>query len=163
MINPILSPYDMHIYTFLVMDSHAYTRCVNKHEFIESIVEGMRVDEVPFYDIIGKLTDLPIINSIYAYDNPNTFRTILLQINHEIYSKEMKHKNQACEYVTIIYDTPPHLDHTGTGTFIITFRDYDFPLKEYGPTAYICLRRPSEDELEHCHIIDITNEDKWET
>ena len=49
----------------------------------------------------------------------------------------------------------------GTGTFTITSEDYDLPLEQYVPTAYINLRLPSEEELEHCPIIDITDEDKW--
>ena len=57
---------------------------------------------------------------------------------------------------------PRHLDHTGTGTFTITAGYYNFPLKQYGPTAYIHLRRPSEDKLEHYPIIAITDEDEWE-
>ena len=28
--------------------------------------------------IIEKLSELPILNEIYAYDNPNKFRTIIL-------------------------------------------------------------------------------------
>ena len=99
----------------------------------------MRVDAVPLDKIIGKLSDLPIINSIYAYDNPNTFRTILLQINHAIYTKDMKHEllwpNQAREYSTIIDDIPPNLDHMGTDTFTIKAGDYNFPLEQYVPTA----------------------------
>ena len=57
---------------------------------------------------------------------------------------------------------PPYLYNTGTGTFKITDGDYDFPLKQYCPTTYICLRRSSEEKLEHFHIIDITDEEKWE-
>ena len=88
---PILSLDEIHLGTRLGMDSHADTSCINKHAFIESIVEGMRVDAVPFDERIGKLRDLPIVNSIYAYDNPNKFRTIILRINHSIYTKYMKY------------------------------------------------------------------------
>ena len=141
------------------MDSHADISCVNKHAFIESIVEVMRVNAVPFEKCIGKISDLQIINAIYAYDNLNTFRTILLQINHVIYIKDMKHAllcpNQSREYSNIIDDTPPHLDHKGTGIFTITSGYYGLPLEQYGHMAYIHLRRPSEDELGYCPIIDI--------
>ena len=111
----------------------------------------MIADAVPFYKIIGKLSDLVIIKAIYTYENQNTFFTILLKINHAIYIKDMKHtllcKNQSCEYGTII------------GTFTISAGYYDFPLDQYGPTAYIHHRHLSEDELEHCPIIDIMGED----
>ena len=86
-INPILSPDDMHPVTCLGMYSHTDTICVNNHTFVKSIVEVIRVDAFPFDEIIGKLSDLPNVNSIYAYANCNKFRTIILRINHEIYIK----------------------------------------------------------------------------
>ena len=77
-INPIIIPYYIHLGTRLVMDSHTDTSCVNKHAFIESIVEVMKVGSVPFESSIGKPIYLPIVDSIYAYENPNTFLTIIL-------------------------------------------------------------------------------------
>ena len=41
------------------IDSNANTTGVNKHAYIESIVEGFTVDAIPFDDSIGKLNDLP--------------------------------------------------------------------------------------------------------
>ena len=126
-INTILSPDKIHLSTRLGMDSNLDNRCVNKYSFIGSIVDLMRVDTVSFDKSIGKLSDLSIVNDIYTYDNPNTFHTVLIQINHEIYMKGMKHSllftNQAREYGTIIDNTPPQLDHTGSGTFTITAED----------------------------------------
>ena len=90
-LNQILKPDDMHLGTCLVMYSHTETSYVNNHKFVESILEVMRVYSVIFDKNIGKLSDLPIFNAIYAYENPNEFRTIILRINHEIYTKEMKH------------------------------------------------------------------------
>ena len=116
----------------LVMDSHADTSRVNKHTFIESIVEGMRVHAVPFEKIIGKISDLLIVNAKYAYDNPNTFHTILLRINNAIYIKDMKHAllfpNQYHEYDTIIDKNIPHPYCMVTGTFTITSGYYKFLL-----------------------------------
>ena len=77
-INQIPGPDKIHIGNLLGMDPHADTTCVNKHAFIESIVEGMRVDAVIFDEIIGKLGDVPIVNDIYAYENSNICHTILL-------------------------------------------------------------------------------------
>ena len=69
---------------------------------------------------------------------------------------------QARENGTIIDDIPPLLDYTGTVTLTITAGYFDFPLEKYGLTAYINLRRPSEEELEHFPIMDITYEDEWD-
>ena len=84
---PILSPDEIHLITSLIMDSHTDTRCVNKHQFVESVVEVMRVDTVIFGKSIGKLSTLPMVNAIYAYDKPNKFCTIILKINFAIYIK----------------------------------------------------------------------------
>ena len=114
----------MHFRTCLKMNSHTDTRCVNKYTFIESVVEGMIFDAVPFDETIVKLSDLPIFNTIYAYGNPNIFCTILVRINHVIYFKDKEHSvmcpNQAHEYGTITNKIPPHLDHKRTGTLPIT-------------------------------------------
>ena len=135
MINPILSPYEMHFRTCLKMNSHTDTRCVNKYTFIESVVEGMIFDAVPFDETIVKLSDLPICNAIYAYENPNIFCTILLQINYVIYIKDKKHALMC----------PKNIDYMRTGTLTITAKYYNFYMEQYGPTEYIDLRRPSEE------------------
>ena len=126
----------------------------------------MRVDAVPLDKSIGKLSGLPIVNAIYEYETPNTFHTILLQISHGIYIKDMKHAmlcpNQYCDHGTIIEEIPPQLDHTVTVIFTITDGYYDLHIEQYGSTAEIHLIRPSEDKLEHHPIIDITDEDEWD-
>ena len=67
---------------------------------------------------------------------------------YDIYIKYMKYtmlvSDQAQEYGNTIDDTAPKLDHVGTCTFTFTDRAYGFPLEEYGPTAYIQLRLPSD-------------------
>ena len=69
-INPILNSDDLIVGTRMGMDSHADTRCVSKHAYVESIVEGFTVDTIPFDKSIGKMSDLPIVNTIYAFDDP---------------------------------------------------------------------------------------------
>ena len=148
------------------IDSHADTSCVNKHAYIETIVDGITVDAIPFDSQLGKLSNLPIVHAIYAYDNAKTLRTTLIRINNAIYIKDMDNAllcpNQARECGTIIDDIPPHLDHTGTGSFSIISEEQEFHLERHGPTAYIHVRRPTDNELMHCPIIDITEEDHWE-
>ena len=64
--------------THMGMDSHADTTCVNKHAYIESIIEGLTVGAIPLDSSIGKMSNLPIINAIYAYNDPDLIHTILL-------------------------------------------------------------------------------------
>ena len=148
------------------IDSHADTCCVNKHAYIETIVEGITVDAIPFDSQLGKMSDLPIVHAIFAYDDENNSRTTLIRVNNAIYIKDMENSllcpNQARAYGTIVDDTPPHFDHTGVGTFSVTADNQEFHLKSYGPTAYLPVRRPTDDELEHCDIVDITEENNWE-
>ena len=76
--------------TKMGMDSHADTTCINKHAFIESVIEGITVDAIPFDESIGKMSNLSIVHAIYAYDNPESMRTFLLRFNNAIYIKNMK-------------------------------------------------------------------------
>ena len=167
-INQALSATELLKGTKMGMDSHADTTCVNKHAYIESIVEGMTVDAVPFDESIGRLSNLPIVNTIYAYDNPETMRTSLLRFNNAIYIKGMDNAllcpNQAREHGVVIDDVPRHLDHTGNSTFSIIADDTTFPLQQSGPTAYINVRRPTNEELDEQrdYIIDVTDENEWD-
>ena len=167
-INQALSETELLKGTKMGMDSHADTTCVNKHAYIESIVEGMTVDAVPFDESIGRLSDLPIVNAIYAYDNPETMRTSLLRFNNAIYIKGMDNAllcpNQAREHGVVIDDVPRHLDHTGNSTFSIIADNTTFPLQQSGPTAYINVRRPTNEELDEQrdYIIDFTDVNEWD-
>ena len=131
-IDQIISPDEMHLGTRLKMDSHTDTRWDSKHTSIGSIVEGTRVDAVPFDESIGKLSDLLIINAMNAYEKTNTFCTILLQIKHAIYIKDIKYAlmcpNQDLKNGTIIDDIPPPLDSKVTVTFTIIDIDHNFLL-----------------------------------
>ena len=164
--NTPLSPDDMALGTKLGIDSHADTCCVNKHAYIETVVEGMTVDAIPFDSQLGKMSNLPIVHAIYAFDDISTSRTTLLRLNNSIFIKDMDNAllcpNQACEYGTIVDDIPPHLDQTGSGTFSIMSEENEFQLQQHGPTAYLQVRRPTIEELAHCPIVDITEEHNWD-
>ena len=154
--------------TNMGIDSHADTTCVNKHAFIESIVEGFTVDAIPFDKSIGKLTDLPIVNAIYAYDNQTDMTTHLLRFNQAIYVKHMDNAllcpNQAREHGIIVDDIPKRLDHNGSSTFSIITPNLSCILQSNGPTAYLPLRRPTTEELDNLYddIIDITDDSGWD-
>lgn len=132
-INQALSETELLKGTKMGMDSHTDTICVNEHAYIESIVEDMTVDAVPFDESIGRLSDLPIVNAIYAYNNPETMRTALLRFNNAIYIKGMDNAllcpNQAREHSIVIDDVPRYLDHTGNSTFSIIAGNTTFPLQ----------------------------------
>ena len=89
-INPVLGSEEIKTGTNMGMNSHADTTCVNKHAFVESVIEVVTVDAVPIDDSIGKISDLPIVHAIYAYDDPESLRTFLLQFNNAIYNNNNK-------------------------------------------------------------------------
>ena len=164
--NPTLSPEEMIAGTRLGSDSHADTSCVNKHAYVETIVDGLTVDAIPFDSRIGKLTNLPIVHAIFAVDNITTFETHLIRLNHSIYIRDMEHSllcpNQARAFGTIVDDVPPHLDHTGCSTFSLCTGNHSFPLESYGPTAFLRVRRPTDEELSTLQPIDITDHTGWD-
>ena len=80
---------DLQLGTRLGIDSYVDTSCVNNHAYIETIVDGITVDTIPFYENLGKPSNLPIVYSIYTYDNIETSETLLLRINNTIYAEDM--------------------------------------------------------------------------
>ena len=147
-------------------DSHADTCCVNSHAYVESVVEGVTVDAIPFDESLGKVSNLPIVHAILAIDNMLDGQTHLIRICNAIYVPSMQHcllcPNQAREYGTIIDDVPPSLDHTGTSTFSMHIGDGTIlPFSRHGPTAYLHVRRPTNDEISCLPITDITEEEMW--
>ena len=152
----------------LGIDSHADTSCINKHAYVEHAVDGVAVDALPFDDNLGKASNLHIAHATHAIDNPVTFRTHLIRINNGAHIPTMKQAllcpNQARQFGTIIDDIPPELDHKGTSSFSMSVADHNetsFPLQRHGPTAYLPVRRPTQEELDTIEIIDITEEEEW--
>ena len=62
----------------LLIDSSADT-CVakKKHAWISEIIQGVKVFARGFSDTLPIEENLPIVNAIYAYDNPQTGEVIL--------------------------------------------------------------------------------------
>ncbi len=166
-INAPLSEEKMKTGCRLGSDSHADTCCVNDHAYIETIVEGMTVDAIPFDESLGKVSNLSIVHAILAVDNMLDGHTHLIRLCNSIYVPHMNNcllcPNQAREFGTIVDDVPIPLDHTGQSTFSLHTTDGTvFPFSKYGPTAYIHVRRPTQEELDHLPIIDITEEEEWD-
>ena len=72
--------------------------------------------------------------------------------------------NQARENGTVVDDIPPELNNNEEGSFSVSLGGISLPLKRYGPTAYLDLRCPTNDELDQLYdeIIDVTCEDGWD-
>ena len=67
--------------------------------------------------------------------------------------------NQAREFGTIVNDVPKDIDPAGHSTFsLLTVDEVSFPFQRYG---HLSIRRPTRDELETLHPIDIREEEEW--
>lgn len=76
-INTALSNDEMKTGCRLGIDSHADISCVNKHAFVESVMEGMIVDAILFDGSLERASNLSIVHDIYPIDNLVTFNTHL--------------------------------------------------------------------------------------
>ena len=68
----------------LGLDSWADTGCAGRHAYVDEFIIGSTVTAAGFADSLGKLSDLPLANVLYAYDRPDD-STILLEHNNVIY------------------------------------------------------------------------------
>ena len=55
---------------------------MNKYALVETVVEGITVDAVPFDQRIGCLSNLFTIHAIHTIDNVATFETNLIRIKN---------------------------------------------------------------------------------
>ena len=164
---PILSPNEWKSGCRLGLDSGADTSCIGKHGKIMSVVEGQVVDAHPFAKSLGTLNQLPIVHAALAYDHPHTLETFILNVNNSIYlGGESDHcllcPNQVRENDIQVNDVPKHFEPTSSFSIYIPSIDLHLPFVAKGPTAYLPVRRPTEEELCNCDHIDLTDSETWE-
>ena len=54
------------------------------------------------------------------------------------------------------------MDHSGQSTFSLHTDGVALPLTSYGPTVFLHVHRPTEDELQNLEITDITDPHGWD-
>ena len=143
--------------TRLGFDSWADTSCAGKHAFVESFVEGKSVNAVGFSHSLGTMENLPIANVVYAYDF-NDGRTVLLENFNAIYLGDSMQDSLVnpiqCEDNGVHIDLRPKQFYPQLDDDCqrITFEDGTIiPLEFDGVLPCIFVRRPTHDELHHCH------------
>ena len=94
------------------IDSHADTSCVNKHAYIEAVVDGITDDAIPFDSQLGKMSNLPIVHKTKSCTTLHCIRTMPYSsrtwIMHS--SAQTKHVNT----VPLSMTPPPTHTHTHT-------------------------------------------------
>ena len=162
-----LSPNELKRGCRLGSDSHCDTSVVGKHAKITAVIEGQTVEAFPFAKSFGSIKNLPIVNAAVAYDHPVLCRTFILHLNHSIFVGEDSDNSLLCPNQLrangVQLDDRPKI-YEPLSTFSIYFPaiDLHLPFRSYGPTAYISIRRPTEDEYEQCDHLDLTDPDGWD-
>ena len=153
----------------LLLDSGADTCVAGKHAWIAEVIEGVTVSARGFSDNMPIEENLPIVNAIYAYDNPQTGEVVLLELNYCIYMGAKKVDSIACPNqmrMNGIYvnDLPrslfPDIDKAQT----IIADEMRMPLSFNGPLAYLNIRRPTKLEVSNCDLqrIELTSPHGWD-
>ncbi len=151
----------------LGLDSHADTICVGRHAAILEVVEGMTVEAIPFAKSIGSVKNLPIVNAALAYDHPTDGQTYILICNQAIYLGEDSDNcllcpNQCRENGIIIHDVPRRFDPDSPFSIDIPSEELSLPLQQYGPTAYLRVRKPTREEIDECTHIELSDDAPWD-
>jgi len=153
----------------LLMDSGADTCVAGKHAWISERIEGVTVSARGFSDSLPIVENLPIVNAIYAYDNPLTGEVILLEMNYSIYLGDNKTDSIACPNqmrLNGIYlnDLPRALYPEVETAQTIIADELSMPLHFNGPLAYLNVRRPIASEVSNTDLqrIELTSPHGWD-
>ena len=151
--------------TKLGIDTWADSSCAGKHAYVESFIEGKVVSAGGFSPSLGKLDNIPIANVLYACDLSDG-TVILLENCHAIYLGESMQDSLLnpvqAEDSNVRIDTRPRRFYPNEDCQRILFHDGTvIPIEYDGVLPYIAIRRPTNDEIQHCRRLSITNQDDW--
>jgi hypothetical protein len=151
----------------LGIDSWADTCCAGKHCYVQEFVEGKTVTASGFTSTLGALTNLPIANVVYAYDDPGGY-VLLLECNNSIYLGDKMDDSLLNpiqnEENGVRIDTRPRLYYPESSTAqTMTFPDGTHLQILYdGVLPYLPVRRPTKEELHTCKRLELTSRDSWD-
>ena len=152
-----------------LIDSGTDTCVVGKHAWISEIIESVTVSARGFSDTLLIEENLPIVNVIYAYDDPHTGEVILLEMNISIYMGDKKIDSIACPNqirVNMVYinDLPKVLFPEIETAQIIIADEMQMSLHFNGPLAYLNIRRPTSTEVSNHDLqgIELTSPHGWD-
>ena len=115
------------------------------------------------------MKNISTVNAAFAYDSDDGI-TYIIEVNQALdFTQSMEHSllcpNQSRVTGIIVNDIPTFLDVTGNSTHSIRIpkSDVDLPLCLNGSISYLPVRYPSEQELEECERIVLTDgEAEWD-
>ena len=151
----------------LGIDSWADTGCAGKHAFVEEFVEGKTVTATGFTASLGSVSNLPIVNAVYAYDSAEG-EVLLLECNNSIYLGDKMDDSlinpvQAEEAGIHIDLRPSRYYPSNIGCQTISFPDGTIlPILFDGVLPYLPVRRPTKDEVQHSRRLTMSDRSLWD-
>jgi ribosomal protein L15 len=153
------------------LDSHADT-CVAGHNCIILEDTDQTVNVSAFSDKHKTFKDIPIVTAATAYDDERDGTTYILILGQAIYMGEDMNNtlicpNQLRKHGVIVEDCPSHLAPTNNpSSHSIICQDdgqeLRIGLSLQGVTSYFHTRTPTEEELETCRWIYLSDEHNWD-
>jgi len=149
------------------LDSHADTVVAGSScKVLELTNQSCEV--YPYADHYGPVTNVPITKVATAYDHPVSGETYILVFGQALYmGNSMDHTlicpNQARNNGVVVDDVPRHLSHDNSSTHSIYFPEEDIclPLSLRGIISYLPTRYPTNDEIDKCKWLIVTNDAPW--
>ena len=162
-----LNESELHKGCRLGIDSHSDTTVIGKHAKITAVIEGQTVEAFPFAKSFGSIKNLPIVNAAVAYDHPILCRTFILHLNHSIFvGEDSDHcllcPNQVRANGIKLDDRPTQFEPASSYSIHFPHLDLHLPFVSHGPTAFLPIRRPSEQEYDECDHLDLTDHEGWD-
>ena len=151
----------------LGLDSWADTCCAGKHAYVEEFIEGQTVSASGFTSSLGKLSNLPLANVVYAFDKQNG-ETVLIECNNSIYLGEKMEDSLAnpiqAEENDVRVDLRPRYFYPGDeNAQSILFTDGTrLPIEYDGVLPFVAVRRPTPEELDSCVRLEFTSRHGWD-
>jgi len=143
------------------MDTHADT-CVLGRNFVIAQYSGRECDVLPYSDDYEAVTGVPIVTGATAWTDQETGETWILLIHEAIWMADrMPHSlinpNQLRAFGIDVEDNPTR------GPLYIAESEADIriPLRMVGTNILFESRTPTQDELETCRRVELSNQFEW--
>ena len=136
--------------------------CAGRHCYVEEFLMGKSVTASGFCSFLGSLTNLPLVNAIYAYDMEDG-TTVLLKCNNVIYMGEEMEDSLAnpiqAEENNVRIDLRPQAFYPDQeSAHTIQFPDgITIAILFDGVLPYIPVCRPLSEELDTCRRLSFTS------
>jgi hypothetical protein len=144
------------------LDTHADT-CVLARNFTIAQYSGRECDVLPYSDDYEPVTGVPIVTGATAWTDQETGKTWILLIHEAIWMADtMPHSlinpNQLLAYGVDVEDNPSR------GPLHITDAESDIqiPLRMVGTNILFNNHTPTQEELETCCRIKLSNQFEWQ-